>query len=556
MQAPPPPPTNQAEAEAEAIIPMEIVSNEDANMNGTVIISRKAAKRTLPWDLNAEELLLLSSQPPQAEDIPAARKKQRLEEPLPTTTTTTTTDEAARKTDSDDLSVGPPPATDGDIDIDDANTDTDLDPVMDTQPNAVASGNWTLEEDAKLTSAVWSRSKKKHRGEYKTDWVAISALVPGRTRRQCSRRWYDVLDPSIDRLNGRTGSWTVDEDSKLKDAVQTHGGKNWIAITALVPGRTKHQCNNRWRDVLDSSIDRENGRTGKWTAVEDSKLKDAVQMHGGKDWGAITALVPGRTRIQCRKRWKDNLDPSIDRSDECTGKWTAVEDSKLKDAVQTHGGKNWNKIAALVPGRTKIQCNKRWHHFLDPSIDPTMARTGKWTVDEFSKLKDAVQTHGGKNWNKIAALVPGRTKKQCWRRWKDVLNPSIALAAGRKGTWTAVEDTTLKDAVQMHGGKNWIAITALVPGRNISQCTSRWHDTLDPSIDRANERTGRCTAVEDSKLKDAARTHGGNNLVQLQRWFQVERKNSVGEDGTMPWIPASTGQVDARLIGHQSKTAS
>jgi hypothetical protein len=81
------------EVEAEAIIPMEIVSNDSA------------AKRTHPWDLAAGELHLMSSQPPptpqpQDEDIPAvAIKKPRLEEPLPTTT-----DEAARETAPHDVS--------------------------------------------------------------------------------------------------------------------------------------------------------------------------------------------------------------------------------------------------------------------------------------------------------------------------------------------------------------------------------------------------------------------------------------------------------------------
>jgi hypothetical protein len=37
------------------------------------------------------------------------------------------------------------------------------------------------------------------------------------------------------------------------------------------------------------------------------------------------------------------------------GEWTAVEDGKLKDAVQTHGGKNWVAISALVAGRTRIE---------------------------------------------------------------------------------------------------------------------------------------------------------------------------------------------------------
>jgi uncharacterized protein (DUF2237 family) len=244
---------------------------------------------------------------------------------------------------------------------------------------------------------------------------------------------------SIDPTTSRAGKWTKDEDSKLKDAVRMHGGKNWIAISALIPG--------------------------------------------GKNWGAISALVPGRARCQCKNRWHNALDPSIDRASGRKGKWTAVEDSKLKDAVQTHGGKNWIAISALVPGRTKRQCEYRWQDALDPSIDQANGRTGRWTEDEVAKLKDAVLTHGGKNWVAIAALVPGRTKNQCNTRWQDVLNPSIAVEAGSTGKWRAVEDSKLRDAVQMHGGKNRVAIATLVPGRTKSQYKNRWHHFLDPNID-------------------------------------------------------------------------
>jgi hypothetical protein len=69
---------------------------------------------------------------------------------------------------------------------------------------------------------------------------------------------------------------------------------------------------------------------------------------------------------------------------------------------------------------------------LQSSIDPTSARMGKWTAEEDSMLKEAVQTHGGKNWIAIAAWVPGRTKAQCYNRWRDVLDSSINLASGRK----------------------------------------------------------------------------------------------------------------------------
>jgi hypothetical protein len=117
----------------------------------------------------------MSSQPPQDEDNPAT-KKPRLEEPLPTTT-----DEAARKTVSPDISVGlpSPPAVDGDDDV-------NADPVSDTQRNAVATGIWILEEDAKLTRAIANTSKKRRGKEYKTDWVAVAALVPSRTKKTVS----------------------------------------------------------------------------------------------------------------------------------------------------------------------------------------------------------------------------------------------------------------------------------------------------------------------------------------------------------------------------------
>jgi hypothetical protein len=87
-------------------------------------------------------------------------------------------------------------------------------------------------------------------------------MVPGRTENQCWSRWNDTLDPGIGQGTERTSKWTEGEDTKLKDAVQTHGSKNWAAISALVPARTKNQFNQRWHDVLDPSILKTNERTG------------------------------------------------------------------------------------------------------------------------------------------------------------------------------------------------------------------------------------------------------------------------------------------------------
>jgi hypothetical protein len=447
MQAPTPP-TDQAEADAPMISPENVRSSpnmtvsNDANTNRTVKVHSKAANRTLPFDLAAGELHLMSPSPspPQAEDTPTARKKPRIEEPPPTTT-----DEAARKTASPYLSLGLPPLPPT-ADDDDDDDDPNVDAVTNTQPNAGASnratGSWTLEEDAKLTRAVTNARKKKYT-----------------------------------RGSGRKSNWTSDEGIKLWNAVQTRGDKDWAAIAVLVPGRTKKQCSGRWCTILNTNIDPSTARAGSWTADEDKKLKDAVLTHGGKDWAAVAALIPGRTRNQCSSRWHNGLDSSIGEATRRTGKWAEDEDSKLKDAVQRHGDKDWIAISTLVPGRTPRQCWNRWHVVLNPSIDRTNRRMGKWTADEVKKLKDAVQTNGGKNWGAIAALVPGRTKTQCSKRWN---TPATGLRCmDRRRMYQAeeyaairrlVEDECIKlnNSLQTHGGKDWDGIPV---GRKIGAGT-------------------------------------------------------------------------------------
>jgi hypothetical protein len=452
--------------QAETSISAETV-REGSDVHRTFTVRRKGAKRSEPWYLA----------PPLPQNVaaplsipPTARKKPRLWEPLPTTTS------------PDDVSVDlPPPADDND------------DPVTDAQPIdhprvVRVIGRWTPEEDAKLTSAIANTNtcQKKHDGkEYLMDWVAVAALVPGRTNRQCSYRWNHIFYPSISLTTVQTGKWGDEEDFRLKNSVRIYGSKDWAAIAALVPGRTQTQCRNRWHSVFHTGLDPSNGpngRTGKWREDEDLRLKGAMQAHSVNDWVSIAALVPSRTKSQCRTRWKHVLDPSIDPSKGRKYKWTKDENIRLKGAIEAHGDKDWVAIAALLPGRTEKQCRHRWHGgVLVPSTPLTAARLGRWGEEEDLRLKGAIEAHGDKNWVAIAALVPGRTQKQCWTRWKDVLDPStINRSNGRTGKWTEGEVLRLKGAIQMHGDKDWAAIAALVPGRTRKQCSDRWKKYTDP----------------------------------------------------------------------------
>ena len=53
-----------------------------------------------------------------------------------------------------------------------------------------------------------------------------------------------------------------------------------------------------------------------------------------------------------------------------------MEDECLREAVRIYGVAKWSQVQQMVPGRTDVQCRERWSNILDPSLN-----LGKWTVD-------------------------------------------------------------------------------------------------------------------------------------------------------------------------------
>jgi hypothetical protein len=96
------------------------------------------------------------------------------------------------------------------------------------------------------------------------------------------------------------------------------------------------------------------------TVVGPSPLARAISF-----WQSMRKELMPEEYQAMRREFRNHKDR--ERYHTWTWTWTEDEDSKLKIAVQTHGGKDWAAIAALVPSRTKIQCHDRWHNALDPS---------------------------------------------------------------------------------------------------------------------------------------------------------------------------------------------
>lgn len=48
--------------------------------------------------------------------------------------------------------------------------------------------------------------------------------------------------------------------------------------------------------------------------------------------------------------------------------WTAEEDQRLRELVDVYSAGNWRKIAPFLEGRSEVQCLHRWQKVLNPRL--------------------------------------------------------------------------------------------------------------------------------------------------------------------------------------------
>ncbi|CAA3016095.1 Transcription factor MYB44 [Olea europaea subsp. europaea] len=129
--------------------------------------------------------------------------------------------------------------------------------------------------------------------------------------------------------------------------------------------------------------------------------------------------------------------------------------------------------------------------------------TGRWRPSEDEKLEQLVAQYGPQNWNAIAEKLGGRTGKSCRLRWHNQLDPMI-----NKRAFSKEEEERLL-AVHRVIGNKWALIAKKISNRYTNSflpCSGRVSNPTPPDSCWGS-KNGNFMARNDSIFTDFNRFH-------------------------------------------------
>lgn len=173
-------------------------------------------------------------------------------------------------------------------------------------------------------------------------------------------------------------------------------------------------------------------------------------------------------------------------------KFSPQEDQRLKEIVGRLGTANWDKVALELGGRTARQCRDRYNNYLQPSIN-----NNPWTIEEEYILYQKYQEIGPQ-WAQMTYLFENRTCVSIKNHWSKIAKYPHRIerilnwkkSQGRNNTKSRAsqkKSETIKKAVKPKVEKIEIEpVTVQEPETNEQANIPLDLSMLDPFIDTHN----------------------------------------------------------------------